>query len=88
VISNNDDDETDKKTGGYWWLQCGDIKAETESTIVVTLHQTVRANHIKSKILKEEIDSKWPLCKVCEETTEHPTLRVHFGEEWAFNEKQ
>ena len=70
----------------YWWLQYGDIKWETESTIVATLHQAFSTNHFKNKILKEETDSKWQLCKEHEETIDHPTFWVHFGEEWALNE--
>jgi len=47
----------------YQWPKFGDIKGETESTIVVAQDQAFSTNYFKNKILKEEIDSKCWLCK-------------------------
>ena len=41
----------------------GDINGETESTIVAAQDQGISTNYFKNKILKEEIESKCPLCK-------------------------
>ena len=57
------------------WLKSGDIKGETESTIVAAQDQGISANHFKNKILKEEIESKWRLYKQHEETIDHLTSR-------------
>ena len=75
----------------YWWLKSGDIRGETESTIVATQDQAISTNYFKNKILKEETDSKCQLCKQHEEIidllTYWPNLRVlHFGKEWILNE--
>jgi len=65
------------KAGGYWtvisWLKSGDIKGETESTIMAAQDQASSTNYFKNKILKEEIDSKCRLCKQYEETIDHLT---------------
>jgi hypothetical protein len=53
----------------YHWLKSGDIKGETESTIVAA----ISTNYFKNKILKEETESKCRLCKQHEETTDHLT---------------
>ena len=45
------------------WLKFGDIKGETESTIVAAQDQAISTNYSKNKIFKEEIDSKCQLCK-------------------------
>ena len=58
----------------YHWLKYGDIKGETESTIVAAQDQAISTNYFKHKILKEEIDSKCQLCKQHEETIDHLTL--------------
>jgi len=47
----------------YCWLKSGDIKGETESTIVVAQDQAISTNYFKNNILKEEIVSKYRLCK-------------------------
>jgi hypothetical protein len=52
----------------YRWLKCGDIKGETESTIVAAQNQEISINYVKNKILKEEIESKCLLCKQHEGT--------------------
>jgi len=40
------------------WLKFGDIKGETESTVVAAQDQAIITNYFKKKILKEEIESK------------------------------
>jgi hypothetical protein len=55
----------------YQWLKFGDIKGETESTIVAAQDQAISTNYFENKVLKEETDSKCQLCKQYEETTEH-----------------
>ena len=57
----------------YRWLKSGDIKRETESTIVAAQDQAVSTNYFKTKILNEEIESKCRLCKEHEETINHLT---------------
>jgi hypothetical protein len=42
----------------YRWQKFGDIKGETESTIVAAQDQAISTNYFKNKILKEEIESK------------------------------
>jgi hypothetical protein len=39
----------------YRWLKSGDIKAETESTIVAAHDQAISTNYSENKILKEEV---------------------------------
>jgi len=55
----------------YHWLKFGDIKGETESTIVTAQDQAISTNYFKNKILKEEIQSKCRLCKQHEESIDH-----------------
>jgi len=57
----------------YRWLKSGDIKGQTENTIVAAQDQTISTNYIKKKILKEEIESKQH-----EETIDHLTSRCPF----------
>ena len=57
----------------YRWLKSGDIKGETESTIVAAQDQAISTNYFKNKILKEEIENKCRLCKQHEETVDHLT---------------
>ena len=52
----------------YRWLKSGDIKGETEGTIVAAQDQAISKNYFKNKILKEEIETKGRLCKQHEET--------------------
>jgi len=54
----------------YRWLKSGDIKGETESTIVAAQDQAISKNCFKKKILKEEIENK---CKHHKETNDHLT---------------
>ena len=42
----------------YHWLKYGDIKGETESTIVAAQDQAISTNYFKNKIFKKEIESK------------------------------
>ena len=58
----------------YRWLKSGDIKGETESTIVAAQDQAISTNYFKNNILKEEIESKCRLCKQHEETIDHMGL--------------
>ena len=55
----------------YRWLKFGDIKGETESTIVAAQDQAISTNYFKNKIFKEETESKCRLCKQHEETIDH-----------------
>jgi hypothetical protein len=57
----------------YHWLKSGDIKGETESTILAAQDQAISTNYFKNKILKEEIESKCRLCNQHEETIDHLT---------------
>jgi len=57
----------------YRWLKYGDMKGETESTIVAAQDQAISTNYFKNKILKEDIESKCRLCKQHEETIDHLT---------------
>ena len=59
----------------YRWLNSGDIKGETESTIVAAQDQAISTNYFKNKILKQEIESKCRLCKQNEATIHHLTSR-------------
>jgi hypothetical protein len=56
----------------YKWLKFGNIKGETESTIVAAQDQAISTNCFKNKILKG-VDSKCQLCKQHEETIDHLT---------------
>jgi hypothetical protein len=57
----------------YRWLKSGDIKGETESTIVAAQDQVISTNYFKNNILKEDTESKCLLCIQHEETTDHLT---------------
>jgi hypothetical protein len=57
----------------YRWLKFGNIRGETENTIVAAQDQAISANYFKNKILKEEVDSKCRSCKQHEETINHLT---------------
>jgi len=52
----------------YRWLKSGNIRGETESTIVAAEDQGISTNYFKNKILKEEIESKCRICKQDDET--------------------
>ena len=57
----------------YRWLESGEIKGQTESTIVAAQDQAICTNYFKNTILKQEIESKCRLCKQHEETIDHLT---------------
>ena len=57
----------------YCWLKSGNIRGETESTIVAAQDQAISTNHFKNNNLKGEIESKCRLCEQHEETVEHLT---------------
>jgi hypothetical protein len=44
------------KEQSYRWLKFGDIKKETESTILAAQDQAISTKYSKRKILKEEIE--------------------------------
>jgi hypothetical protein len=56
------------KEQSYRWLKCGDIKRETESTVVTAEDQELSTNCFKKTIMKEESESKCRLCKEYKET--------------------
>ena len=57
----------------YRWLKSGDIKGETESTIVAAQDQGISTNYFKNKILEQETETKCRLCKQLEETIDQLT---------------
>jgi hypothetical protein len=61
------------KEQSYRWLTFGDIKGETESTIVAAQDQAISTNYFKRRNLKEKIGSRFRLCKKYEETIDHLT---------------
>jgi hypothetical protein len=66
------DEKLVDKEQSYQWLKFGDIKGETESTIVAAQNRAISTNYFKRKILKEE--SRCRLYKEYEETIDHLTL--------------
>ena len=72
-LSRNLDEKLVDIEQSYRWLKSGDIKGETESTIVAAQDQAISTNYFKNKILREEIESKCRLCKQYEETVDHLT---------------
>jgi hypothetical protein len=55
------------------WLKSGNIKRETESTIVAAQDTSISTKTFKNKTLKEEVQSKCRLRKQHEETIDHLT---------------
>jgi hypothetical protein len=53
------DEKLVDKEQSYRWLKFGDIKGETESTIVAAQDQAISTNCFKRKILKKEIESRY-----------------------------
>jgi len=72
-LSSNLDEKLVDIAESYCWLKSGDIKGETESTTLAAQDQAISTNYFTNKILKEEIKSKWQLCKQHENTTDHLT---------------
>jgi hypothetical protein len=73
-----DEGLTDKEQS-YRWLKFGNIKGETESTIMAAQDQVISTNYFRTKILKREIESRCRICKEYEEIIDHlisgcPTL--------------
>jgi hypothetical protein len=67
------------KEQSYKWLQFGDIKGETESTIVAAQDQAISTIYFKRNILKEEIEST---CRLCREYEGPRNIRMsHSGKE-------
>ena len=62
-LSRNLDEKLVDIEQSYRWPKSGDIKGETESTIVAAQDQTISTIYFKHKILKEEIESKCGFCK-------------------------
>jgi hypothetical protein len=55
-------------------LKCADIKGENESIIVAVQDQALGTSCFKGKkVLKEETESKWRMCKAYKATTDHLT---------------
>jgi hypothetical protein len=50
------DEKLVDKEQSYRWLKFGDVKGETESTIVTAQDQAVSTNYFMRKVLKEEIE--------------------------------
>ena len=72
-LPRNLDEKLVDNEQSYRWLTSGDIKRETESTILAAQDQAISKNYFKNKILKEEIESKCRLSKQHEETIDHLT---------------
>ena len=53
------------------WLQNGDLKRETESFIVATQNQSIRANLVKVKIDKRQGGSLCRVCRNVDESIDH-----------------
>jgi len=62
-LSRSLDEKLVDNEQSYRWLKYGDIKGETESTIVAAQDKAISTNYFKNKILKKEIESKCRLCK-------------------------
>jgi hypothetical protein len=52
------DEKLVDKEQSYRWLKFGDIKGETERTIVAAQDQAISTNYFKRTILKEETESR------------------------------
>jgi hypothetical protein len=58
VFPRNLDNKLVDNEQSYLWLKFGNIKGETESTIVAAQDQAISTNYFKNKSLEEEVDSK------------------------------
>ena len=74
-LPRNIDEKLQDIEHSYRRPKSGDIKGETESTIMATQDQTISKTFFKNKIVKEEIENKWQLFKQHEETIEHLTSK-------------
>jgi hypothetical protein len=57
-LPRNLDEKPVDNEQSYRWLKFGDIKGETESTIVAGQDQAISTNYFKNNIFKKETDSK------------------------------
>ena len=73
TIPRNLDEKLVDIEQSYRRLKSGDIKGETESTIVSAQDQAICTNYFKNIILEQETESKCRLCKQHEESIEHLT---------------
>jgi hypothetical protein len=73
TLPHNLDEKLVDNGQSYRWLKSGDIKGETESTIVAAQDQANSTNYFKNNILKVEFSSECRLCNLHEETTDHLT---------------
>ena len=53
------------------WLQNGDLKRETESLILAAQNLSIRANLVKAKIDKSQVDSLCRVCRKVDESIDH-----------------
>ena len=74
-MSRNIEEKLVDNKQSYRWLKSGDIKGETESTIVAAGDQAINTNYFKNKILKEEHENECQKCKQYEENIDHLTSR-------------
>ena len=59
LISNISHEKKQKKKTQTWtWLRKENLKIETESLLITTKNNTIRTNHIKTKIDKIQQNSK------------------------------
>ena len=72
-LSRNLDEKLVDIERSYRWLKSGDIKGDTESTIVAAQNRAISTNYFKNKILKEETENKCRLSKQQEESIDHLT---------------
>ena len=75
----NIDRQLIKEEDTFLWLSKGDLKAETESEIVVAQDEALQTKYSATKILSTETDSKCRLYQQFDETIDHiitacPTL--------------
>jgi len=59
------------------WLKSGDIKGETESTIVAAQDQVISKTYFQNKILKEENDGGIRIHNLSKLVVAHPLLKSH-----------
>jgi hypothetical protein len=52
ALNNNKNNNNEES---YRWLNSGDIKGETENTIVAAQDQAISTNYFKNNILKEKL---------------------------------
>ena len=60
-----------RKDKSWAWLQNGDLKRETESSIVAAQNQSIRTNLVKAKIDKSQGHSLCRKCRKVDESIDH-----------------